>query len=66
MTSTSVTDARTIVMVERLLAAGYAIQSTCDYGFIVTLSRGPESAMGTGPTFPEALYSALRDLPQVA
>lgn len=64
--TTSVTDARTVVMVERLLSNGYTIRSQCQGKFAVTLHRDTEHATGDGETFPEALYAALKDLPRVA
>lgn len=68
MAATSVTDARTVVIVERLLMNGYAIRSRLEReSFAVTIAgRCDEACTGLGDTFPEALYEALKVLPRVA
>lgn len=68
--ASSVTDARTVVIVERLLNYGYAIQSRMmGDQFAITITDGEAHGTGYGDTFPIALYGALatlRNLPQVA
>lgn len=70
MAASSVTDARTIVTVERLLQNGYVVRShTADGQFVITVAGGGQEGVGAGDTFPEALYNALADMrsiPQVA
>jgi hypothetical protein len=67
MVATSVTDARAVTMVERLVRHGYIVRSRLAGGrFAVTITQTCEVFSGIGETFPEALYAALRELPQVA
>lgn len=63
MAATSVTDSRTVIMVERLLKNGYIIRSLIrDDQFSVTIVKGGELGRGYGATFPAAFYSAVADL----
>lgn len=68
MVATSVTDARAVTMIERLVKHGYQIRSRLFRGdFVVTIAgEACEVFSGMGRTFPEALYAALRELPRVA
>lgn len=68
MAISSVTDARAVTMIERLVRHGYSVKSRLFCGdFAVTIAGDAcEVSSGTGETFPEALYAALRELPRVA
>lgn len=69
MVSAMVRDARTVILVERLLNEGYVIYSERKHGaFYVSLTPPddevfpPEPVTGNGVTFPLACYDALAQL----
>jgi hypothetical protein len=62
MVATSVKDARTVVLVERLLKAGYVIASEyIGNMFQVTLGHEDYTIQGYGDTFTEAISHAARE-----